>query len=686
MLCRQSAGILSRESRRLAAIMFADIVGYTALGQKNESLSLAVIEENRKLLRPIFARHNGREVKAMGDSFLVEFSNALDSIRCAYDIQRASREFNIAIPTDRRIRLRVGVHLGDVIQADGDIMGDAVNVASRIEPLAQEGGICITRQVYDQVSNKFELPLVSLGKKALKNVREPVEVYAVEMPWEKGEGRVSEATRLDKRRVAVLPFANISPDPKDEYFADGMTEEVIASVSRMEGLNVISRTSAMQYKNSPKKMGEIARELGVGTLVEGSVRKAGDRVRITVQLIDPVKDEHKWVQSWERNIEDIFAIQSEIAKRIASSLKVRLIGPGRLKTRASKKEAAEAYDLYLKAWHMMQDAVEVVDQRALGYLQAALGLDPTSALAHNGLAWYYLTNMELLIPGDEAWPKVKEFAEKALSLDSELSEAHISLAMAAAQNEWDWALAEREYREAIRLNPNSSEALQHYGFFLMCPLGLFEEAEQYLRKAEELDPWNMGAKGSTAWVLFLTHRYAEAEAKIKEMRETSRADWLGAMLLARIYLETSRPQKALDEARKLEEHSGYSFRLGHVGCLYGALGNKDEANRILQKLLNPPKGLPLTFALGLTHLGLGNRKEAIMLFNQACDEHSPALVNAYQLPELQRLKSEPGFDRIEDKVGTKPFLATRTQSQSDSLSKGLKLDKHSSMSQKRNRT
>jgi adenylate cyclase len=270
--------------------MFTDMVGYTALGQRNESLSLALVEEQRKLIRPILPRHNGKEIKTMGDAFLVEFPNALDAVRCAYDIQRATREFNISIPEEKRVHLRVGVHLGDVVEFQGDISGDAVNVASRIEPLAEDGGVCLTRQVYDQVKGKFELPMANLGPKALKNVTEPVEVFKVAMPWD--EGQAAQSTKLDSKRIAILPFANMSPDPNDEYFADGITDEIITTVSGISGLSVISRTSVMLYKGAPKRLGEIGRELGVGSILEGSFKKAGKKIRVTAQLIDVAGDKH----------------------------------------------------------------------------------------------------------------------------------------------------------------------------------------------------------------------------------------------------------------------------------------------------------------------------------------------------------------------------------------------------------
>ena len=336
--------------------MFTDMVGYTALGQRNESLSLALVEEQRKLIRPILARHNGREIKTIGDAFLVEFLSALDAVRCAYDIQRAVREFNISLPEERRVHLRVGVHLGDVVESGGDISGDAVNVASRIEPLAEDGGVCVTRQVYDHVQNKLELKLVSLGVKPLKNVSMPIEVYKMMMPWSVETSAPS--NQPDKKRIAVLPFANMSPDPNDQYFADGITEEIISIVSGISGLSVISRTSVMGYKGTTKKLGEIGRELDVGSILEGSFRKAGNRIRITTQLIDVVGDKHLWAQNYDKNLDDIFAVQSEIAEKVAGELKIRLVESEKRTLEKKPTENIEAYSNFLRGRELYREGNE----------------------------------------------------------------------------------------------------------------------------------------------------------------------------------------------------------------------------------------------------------------------------------------------------------------------------------------
>src|SRR5713101_776659 len=367
--------------------MFTDMVGYTTLGQKNESLSLTLVDEQRKLIRPILNKHDGREVKTMGDSFLVEFSSALNAVRCAYDIQRAAREFNISLPEERRVHLRIGVHLGDVLDSHGDISGDAVNIASRIEPLADYGGVCLTRQVYDQVQNKFELPLTSLGPKSLKNVSSSMEVYKMVMPWD-ATATVS-SSEHDARRIAILPFANISPDPGDEYFSDGMTDELIAVLSKISGLRVVARTSAMRFKGEKVTANRIGQELKVGSLVEGSVRKSKNRVRITVQLVDTQSEEDLWTETYDRDLQDIFSVQSDIAQQVAKALELRLGVRESSALRQQQTQSPEAYSLYLKGRNRWNLRSERDLNRAIKYFEEAIGRDPRYALAYAGLADCY---------------------------------------------------------------------------------------------------------------------------------------------------------------------------------------------------------------------------------------------------------------------------------------------------------
>src|SRR5580700_5559099 len=444
---------MSLGQRRLAAIMFTDMVGYTLMTQRNEALSLTLVEEQRKLVRPILARHRGREVKTIGDAFMVEFASALDAVRCAYDIQRAVRELNIAVPEEQRMVLRVGVHLGDVVTSQGDISGDAVNIASRIESLAESGGVCVTRQVYDQVNNKFETRLESLGSKQLKNVTTPVEVFRAVMPWNLPEK--PEPLRADVKRIAVLPFANMSPDSADVYLSDGMTEELITSLSGIRELTVIARTSTMKYRSTQKGISEIAGELNVGTLVEGSVRKAGNRVRIGVQLIDAATEGHVWARNYDRQLDDIFAVQSEIAEKVANELSVKLVSSERARLERKPTEDTEVYMLYLKGRHYWNERSDEGLLKAVSYFEKAVERDKDFALGYSGLADCYVV-MGRNGPGPSApsYEKAREAVEKALELDPELAEAHAALGGILHHADYDWRAAEAEYKRAIELKPN----------------------------------------------------------------------------------------------------------------------------------------------------------------------------------------------------------------------------------------
>jgi TolB-like protein len=465
--------------------MFTDMVGYTALGQRNESLSLALVEEQRKLIRPILARHNGREIKTMGDAFLVEFPSALDAVKCAYDVQKATREFNISVPAEKTIHLRVGLHLGDVVESQGDISGDAVNLASRIEPLAEDGGVCLTRQVYDHVQNKFELPFTSLGPKALKNVGTPVEVFKVVMPWE--QATTSELSTFPNNRIAILPFASFSPDPNDAYFADGITDEIISTVSGVSGLSVISRTSVMGYKGTTKKVEEIGRELKVGSILEGSFKKAGNKIRVTTQLIDVAGDRHLWAQNYDRELDDVFAVQSDVARQVADALRVRILSPEMQRIERRPTESTAAYALYLKGRSLWNRRGMDDLKKAVGYFEQAIKEDPGFALGYAGLAdCCVMLRTDWWIDPEANLEKAKVMAAKALELDPDLAEALTTRGF-ILREEYSLRQAEEEFRKAIELKPSYATAHQWYFHVLRSQLR-WDEAMEQIEKAVELDP------------------------------------------------------------------------------------------------------------------------------------------------------------------------------------------------------
>jgi TolB-like protein/tetratricopeptide (TPR) repeat protein len=636
--------------------MFTDMVGYTALGQRNESLSLALVEEQRKLIRPILSRHSGKEIKTMGDAFLVEFPSALDAVRCAYDIQRATREFNISLPDEKRIHLRVGVHLGDVVESRGDISGDAVNVASRIESLAEDGGVCVTCQVYDHIQNKFELKLASLGVKPLKNVSMPIEVYRMVMPWE--EEKAIPSALLDRRRIAVLPFTNISPDPADEYFADGMTEELISTMSRISGMKVIARTSIMGYKGGHKKVDEVARELGVGTVLEGSVRKAGNRIRITVQLIDSETSEHMWAESYDRELEDVFAVQSDISKTVAEALKVRLLPIEKERVEKVPTKNVQAYELYLKGletapWFEAGYPKENIE-RSRDYFERAVQLDPYFALAYAGLEDCYMHDYRYRA-FDERAPKAENAAHKALEIDPDLAEAHIALGD-ALWHRYDFQGCEKEWKRAIELKPNSALAHEYYGAGLCMIFGKFEEAETELRKARELDPLSSSIRSWFQSLLYNSHQYDRALEEIAEEMKLHDSPGLHNAL-AGIYLVKGDYDNALIESEKAMatvSPDDRPFFISTLACIYAKTGRKEEAVKILndlEELCKQRHYATYYDAFAPVYYCLGDYDGLFRTIQNAYDEHSGDFLFSLIDPLYDSLRTDPRFIALLKRVG-----------------------------------
>jgi adenylate cyclase len=628
--------------------MFTDMVGYTALGQRNESLSLALVEEQKKLIRPILARHNGKEIKTMGDAFLVEFPSALDAVRCAYDIQRATREFNISLPDEKRIHLRVGVHLGDVVESRGDISGDAVNVASRIESLAEDGGVCVTRQVYDHVQNKFELKLVSLGVKPLKNVSMPIEVYRMVMPW--CNEKTVQLAHLDKKRIAILPFANISPDSADEYFADGLTEELIGTISKIRELSVISRTSVMQYKGRSKPIPEIGGELNAGTILEGSVRKAGNRVRISIQMIDPTEDKHLWAENYDREIQDIFSVQSDIASRVADALKVELLAGERKGIGKVLTNSVEAHNLYLKGVYHINRGSPSDIERAIEYFELAREQDPAFALAYTKVAYCYVVIAGESKSSLEAFPKAKEFLARALSLDKGLAEAHNVRAMIANQYDWDWAATEGSFKEAISLNPSLAEGHVFYAWFLAA-MGRLDEAISEAIRAHELDPVSPFTGvicGHVYWVAGKNDRARELFTRTLEIYPNfARAHWGLAVLNAM----ESRTEEAIKEADKMISISDEALFRELQAQVYALVGMKDKAREMLNGLLSKKfKGYASPTQIGLTYYILGEKDSGYQWIQKAYEVRDAFLPMMNKWPTENAAREDPRFIELLNRI------------------------------------
>jgi adenylate cyclase len=551
--------------------MYTDIVGYTSLTQKSEPLALQMLEMHRSIVRPFFPKHNGREVKTMGDAFLVEFASALEAVRCAYDIQQSMHELNQGRSPEKQVQLRIGVHVGDVIHRENDVYGDAVNVASRIYPLAAPGGVCVSQPAYEHVKNKFEFPMVSLGKKELKNVGQPIEVLMVMMPWEHSDASKEDGA-LPRDRIAILPFANMSPDPNDQYFADGITEEIISTVSGISGLKVISRTSVMGYKGTTKRVREIGKELEVGSILEGSFRKAGNRIRVTTQLISVADDQHLWAQNYDRNLDDVFEVQSDVARKVADALRVRIPTPEIERIDRKPTENPTSYALYLKGRYLWNKRTMEDIGKAIECFEQALKEDPAFALGYVGIAdCHYIMANNYGVDPEANIGSAQKMVERALELDPGLAEAHATNA-AILESHDDLQRAEEEFRRAIELKPSYATAHQWYRSVLH-RLRRWDEALEHIQRAVELDPLSTIMRLNLAESLFVLGRTQEALRTVEEA-ERINPDVVMVMISHSGYLaclgRRAEAAACLDRAARISPDD-YNLldRRGHIKYLEG---------------------------------------------------------------------------------------------------------------------
>jgi TolB-like protein/Flp pilus assembly protein TadD len=637
---------MQQDERRLAAIMFTDIQGYTALTQENEQTALRLLERYRELVRPVLSRYGGREVKTMGDGSLIEFGSALEAAECAVEMQRVIHEYNQSAAT--KMVVRVGIHVGDVVHRGGDVFGDAVNIASRIEPLAKGGGVCVTGQVYYQVMNKLPLKAERIESGGLKNVSIPTEVYRFELPWEAEE---SSSGNREERRLAVLPLDNISPDPNDEYFAEGLHDELITSLSRVNGLEVIARTSVLRYKGGTKQVAAIGRELNVGSILEGSVRKAGNRIRVTAQLINASNEAHVWAETYDRQLDDIFAVQSDIAGKVADALRLKLSPRTRLESRRTANP--EAYTLYLRGKLAATKLNKESLRKAIDYFERAVAIVPDSAECHAEIAqaWLLLGFFELL-PSEDSFAKAKAAAEMALALNNNLPEGHIALGRLLRLADWKFEEADVELKRAVELAPGlaAAHAFRAQGLQV---LRRTEEAEEEAKKALELDPFSV----TTCQILGTVYLYGNEEDKAIELYQRaldidpSSPFPMGNLGLA--YVRKGEVEKGVALIEKAQEfESRNASSMNDLAYAYGRAGRTDDVKRILAELLQMRRetGRAAPSIAGV-YVTLGDYDKAMDWLEEAAKEHSAYFGSVTSDFIFDPLRSHPRYVALMKKMG-----------------------------------
>jgi adenylate cyclase len=505
--------------RRLAAILAADVVGYSRLMEFDEAGTLAALKARRRdVLGPLIAKYRGRLVKVMGDGVLVEFASAVNAVQCALDLQRGTDEANATLPESRRIILRIGINLGEVILEGSDLYGDGVNVAARLEALAEPGGVCISSKVHEEVRGKIDVAFADMGEQQLKNIAAPVRAYRLQSGVAATERRQSAS---NKPSIAVLPFANLSDDKEQQFVSDGITEDIITELARFRQMQVLARNSSFRYRGSDLDMIRVGRELGVHYLVEGSVRRIGARIRITAQLIDAKSGHHLWAEKFDRDQDDIFAVQDQVVRTIVATLIGRLQAAGAEVAKRKPPASLAAYECVLRADALpLEDPAAVAEARQL--YEKAIELDPGYARAYALLAINYDAEWEGEFDApDSLLDRALEFANKSVALDENDSVCHSALCVVHLARR-NYHLAEHHGQRALELNRNRSAQLASLGF-LYSHMGRPEEGLAYFKEARALDPF---FEPSWYWpglgvAYFVAHQYGDAIAAASRSPKSS---------------------------------------------------------------------------------------------------------------------------------------------------------------------
>jgi adenylate cyclase len=582
--------------RRLSAILAADVVGYSRMMGTNEAGTLEALKAARaEVVDSRIATHQGRLVKLTGDGMLVEFPSVVSAVACAAEIQRAMRDRNAAVPQDRRIEFRIGVSLGDVMVEGDDIYGDGVNIAARLERISKPGGIAISQTVRDHVGNRLDLAFEDCGEQKLKNIEKPVRVYSISsetaLAGTTGAAMKREERPQERRpSVAVLPFTNMSGDPEQEYFSDGITEDIITDLSNISGLFVVARNTAFTYKGKLRKVQKVGQELGVQFLLEGSVRKAGSRVRVTGQLVSTEDGDHIWAERFDRDLTDIFAIQDEITHAIVEQLKVKLLPQERNSIEQTPTDNVEAYTYYLRGRQFLHRHSKSYYHLARRMFAKAIELDPRYARAYAGIAdcdSFLLLHYHVDVPID----RILANTDKALALDNRLAEAHASRGLALSiEKRFEESVT--EFERATALDRNSFEAHYLYARASFAQ-GNFERAATLFERAAEISPDDY----QSLILLIQTYRslgrdeekdsaarrgVERAERELILHPEDPRPAYLGIAALIEMG-EDARAREWI--ARALVIGSEDPLTQYNVACGYAKLGETEQALDLLERML-----------------------------------------------------------------------------------------------------
>jgi TolB-like protein/Flp pilus assembly protein TadD len=684
--------------------MFTDMVGYSALAQRDDKLALELLEEHRRLLRELFPQFHGTEIKTIGDAFLVEFNSALEAAQCAIEIQRGLAKRNHDVASDRRIDIKIGIHIGDVVHRDGDVYGDGVNIASRIEALAGAGGICVSTDVERQIRNALEARFEKFGSADLKNIKLPMELFRIVLPWEPGKqlgpGLTSQSSRKlpllaaaavvallgigfgwwlvqrsgngratagnsapaaaspaspttapDSKSIAVLAFVNLSDDKGSEYFSDGISEELLTVLQKIPGLRVAARTSAFSFKGKNATAQEIGQKLGVARLVDGSVRKSGDTVRIAAHLTRTDTGDQLWSENYTRDLKDVFAVQTELAQTIVAQLRGQLTGGAadpviQAQVQAAEKggtKNVEAHQQYLLGRFYIERNSESSTAQALVAFTRAVQLDPAFALAWAGLAQVHNWDCQYSTVGgqstfDASIKAAEDATARAVALEPKLPEALLARSQVEILN-YNWNAAAETLHSAVALSPTNPVVLFMAANLCMAE-GKSARALDLFRQAVALDPVNAPARGNLAFNLAATGDVSEAEAEYPRVLELNpEAPWAHAGLGIG-YIRQGKFEEAVNVA---QNDSAEWAKLLIVSIARWGQKKMPEADAALAQLLDH-FAETAAYQIGEAYAYRGEKDKAFEWLERARRQRDGGLASLRRDPFLANLHDDPRWN------------------------------------------
>ena len=641
------------EVRKLVAIMFADMMGFTAMMQEDEAKAKLQRNHQQQTLETLIPKYNGTIVQFFGDGTLSMFDSAIDAVKSAIEIQ-------IELQKEPKVKLRIGIHSGDVVYDTKGLYGDCVNLASRIESASVPGAVLISDKVFDEVKNQKEIKTIPLGKVNLKNVKKPVEVHAIT-----NEGlvvptpvQVGVKSGTDKS-IAVLPFVNMSGDPENEYFSDGISEEILNSLTHVDGIQVTARSSSFSFKGRNEDVREIGNKLGVANVLEGTVRKSGKKIRINVQMINTADGYQVWSETYDSELEDIFDVQDEIARKIVTRLKENFAACDNKDPIAkAPTENIEAYNLFLKGRYYWFKSTPENIQNAIKTFEEAIRLDPNFALPYCALSYCYsFLGSSGIMPPAEAYPKAKDYTLKAIELDPNHAESHLSLATIKFYHNWDFDGAEASLIKAKELGLNSSLFNQVYGWFLIAR-GDFEKAIEKIQQALALDPLSLPLMCTLGDAYSFAGRFDEALAqfdRIIELEPSFRRAFEGRGMT---HLAMGEPEEAVKDLEHYHKLIGHPLKgLSSLGHAYAAAGQKEKAQECVDKIkLREEKepGVLLHMDYAFVYSGMNENDLAFHYLNKTYEQRMGiaclGMIFCIRYPMLKGLKSDPRFKELLKKM------------------------------------